>query len=72
MYRKDDKGQKYQLSITDDEENDETEYPIGPDKQSPIFAAQIETAIFLSIAVLTTVATNIPVFPSDKVPDSLS
>ena len=72
MYRNDDKGQKYQLITTNDEENDETEDPIGTSKQSPSVAAQIETAFFLSISVLPIVATNIPVFPGDKVPASLS
>ena len=58
MYRNDNKGQKYQLITTDDEENDETEDPIEPAKQSPSVAAQIETALFLSIAVLPIVAKN--------------
>ena len=62
MYRNDNKGQKYQLITTDDEENDETEDPIEPAKQSPSVAAQIETALFLSIAVLPIVAKKFQFF----------
>ena len=37
----DDENRNYQLSSTDYEENDETEDPIDPDKQSPSDAAKI-------------------------------
>ena len=42
----DDKNINDQLSTTDYEENDKTEDPIDPAKQSPSAAEQIETALF--------------------------
>ena len=64
--------QKYQLSTTYDEENDETVDPIDTDKLSPSDVAQIEIALPLPISEVRIVATNAPVFPSSKVPVSLS
>ena len=52
--------------------NQETKDPIDPAKQSPSAAAQTDTALFASIYAVTIVATKAPVFPSAKVPDSLS
>ena len=68
----DDKDQNYQVSTTNDEENDENKDPIEPAKQSPSNAAQIETALFSYIASVHIVGTKDPVFPSAKVPASLS
>ena len=42
----DDKDQKYQLIIAEDEENYETEDPIETAKKLPTSAAQIETDLF--------------------------
>ena len=54
--------QKYQLISTNDEENDETEYPIDPDKPSHGATAQIDTDIPSPIAAVPIVATKAPVF----------
>ena len=60
------------LSTTDDEENNETEDPFDSGKPSPIVAAQIEIAVKSPIAAVPILVTNTPVFPSAKVPTSLS
>ena len=52
--------------------NDETKYPIEPAKQPTSAAAQIETALFTSIAEVRIVLTKSPFIPSSKVPASLS
>ena len=57
----DDKDQKYQLIIAEDEENYETEYPIETAKQSPNSAAKIETALFSSFAAVPIVANKISI-----------
>ena len=73
--KKDDSSPYKQLSNTDDEENDETENQIDPSKPykpSPSVAAQINTALPSPIDVVPIVATKAAIFPSSKVPTSLS
>ena len=62
----------YQLSTTADEENDETEYPIDPDKKSPSVTYRIETDLASPIAEVYIIFLNVPVFTSAKVFTSLS
>ena len=59
-------------STTDNEENDETEDPIDPDKPSPSDVAKIETDLQSLIVAVPIVAIKAPVFPSDKVHSCLS
>ena len=62
MFTNDEKDQNYQLSTTDDElKNDKTKDSIEPAKKSPSAGAQIETALFSSIATVTIFATKAPV-----------
>ena len=60
------------LSNPDDDENYETEYPINIAKPLPSSEARIDTYLKSSIVTETIVATMSQVFPSAKVPASLS
>ena len=63
---------KRNLSTTYDEENDETEAPMGTDKPSPSAAAQIDTALPSTIYAVPISVTTDPVIPSARDPFRLS
>ena len=72
MDTNDNKYKNYQLITTDDEGNDKYEDPIDSAKQPPSDAEKNETALLSSVTVVPIVGKNDPVFPSAKVPDSLT
>ena len=71
-YGEEDDLPTWNLSTTDDEENDETEYPIETNKPTPSASAQTKTDIPSPIDAVLIVTTNSPVFTGAKLSAGLS